>query len=126
MKKITSLTKPIRKINDLLKPVHCGDILILKVKTSEIDLTNVADVRKDINQIEDKDPKCAVIDLQDVTFLDASAIAWIISVQQQYKNKSRKLFIAGNEKVKEIFALTSTDKLIEIYDSIDDAVAKCA
>jgi len=111
-------------MSELLEAENRGDIFILKVKMAEIDLANVAEVRREYAKIDDQNPKFAIIDLQDVSFIDSSAIGWIISIHQQYKKKDCKLCIASNRReLKEVFALTYIDKLIDIYDDIDLAIA---
>lgn len=111
-------------MGDYLEAEQRDDVFILKVNMTEIDLANVAEVRKEYSKLEDTNPKFAIIDLQDVTFIDSSAIGWVISIHQQYKKKNCKLCIVSSRKeLKEVFALTYIDKLIDIFDSIDEALA---
>jgi len=110
-------------MNNVLEAQYLANILILKIKVSEITLSNMGEVRKEYQKIEVRAQESAIIDLLDVSLLDSSAIGWVISIHQEYKKKQGKLCIAcKNQDIRKVFSLTFIDKFIEIYDNLSDAV----
>ena len=110
---------------DIMIAENQGTTLILRVKIPQIDLANVGMVRKEYSKLEAGTPEFVIIDMQDVNFIDSSGIGWVISVHQQYKKQNTKLCLVSNKsELKEVFALTYIDKLIDIYDDIETAMAK--
>ncbi len=64
-----------------------------------------------------------VIDLEQAEFMDSSVLAVLIGIQKGARQKEIRLVVvkpAGS--CREIFSLTSTDRLFDFYDSAEDAL----
>ena len=65
-----------------------------------------------------------IIDLKSVPYLDSSGVGFIISLLKFMRQKEGKMVITNlNEKVKRVCELTKLDEVIDVYESIDRAVA---
>ena len=66
-----------------------------------------------------------IIDLKSVSYLDSSGVGFIISLLKFMRQKEGKFVIANlNDKVKRVCELTKLGEIIDVYDSIEQAVAE--
>ena len=99
-------------------------INILKFNFNEITLYQRDDIKKRLQDILDGNNKNFVFDLSDIGFLSSMFIAIIVFFLKEVRDKSGDLklcSLSGEEK--SILQLTKLDKVFEVYDTPDEAVA---
>lgn len=101
-----------------------NDILIAALN-GELDHNSANEVRIKIDDRIDRDDITKVIlNFSNVTFMDSSGIGAVVGRYKKVKNRDGKLCIAGTSKnVDKIFNLAGLYKLINKYDTVDEAVS---
>ena len=68
-----------------------------------------------------------VLDLSAVTFLDSTGLRLIFSTRRRLARRGRRLAVVlpRDEKVREIFAMIDASEVLEVYDSVEQALADC-
>jgi anti-sigma B factor antagonist len=89
----------------------------------ELTLTGASKLREELLQlITDSGEATIVLDLTDVTFIDSTAIGVIIGARKRLATQRRQLWLAApQEAVLRTLKLVALDKLIPIYESMDEA-----
>ncbi|WP_294373133.1 anti-sigma F factor antagonist [uncultured Clostridium sp.] len=103
------------KYNDILITAFIG----------ELDHSSAEEVRIKVDDRIDRDDISKVIlNFSKVTFMDSSGIGAVVGRYKKIKNKGGNLCIAGTSKnVDKIFELAGLYKLINKYDTVDEAVS---
>jgi anti-sigma B factor antagonist len=65
-----------------------------------------------------------VLDMRDVSYIDSTAIALLIRLKKRMSEHGRAIVkIAGPQSnVRRVLELTSLDEILEVYDTLDDAL----
>lgn len=102
---------------------NCNEILIVTL-IGELDHSSAEEVRIRIDDRIDRDDISKVIlNFSKVTFMDSSGIGAVVGRYKKIKNKGGNLLIAETSKnVDRIFELAGLYKLIEKYNTVDEAV----
>jgi len=67
--------------------------------------------------------KDIIVDLTDLNYMDSSGLGVLIGLHKQCKLNGKKLKIFGlSKQLKELFVLTSLNKILNIYDTLEDAI----
>ena len=100
-----------------------NEILIANFN-GELDHNSAEEVRIRIDDRIDRDDISKVIlNFSRGTFMDSSGIGAVVGRYKKIKNKGGKLFIAETSKnVDKIFELAGLYKLIDKYNTVDEAV----
>ncbi|WP_017654810.1 STAS domain-containing protein [Fortiea contorta] len=79
------------------------------------------ELRIKITELAETGAKIVLIDCQDVTFMDSSALGALVLAFKALRAVNIKLVLCAiNEQVKILFELTSMDKVFEIFSSQDE------
>lgn len=86
-----------------------------------INTANSQELREKITQILNNGTKIVLVDCQDVTFMDSSALGALVLAFKTLRASGTKLFLCSiNEQVRILFELTGMDKVFEIFNNQDD------
>jgi len=99
------------------------DVVICNLD-GDIDINSSPDIRKVFEDITNAKEKKILINLEKVPYVDSSGLATLVEVLKKSKSYAGKLKLSNlSDKVKGLFEITKLEKLFEIYDSADQAVA---
>ncbi len=100
-----------------------GEILYLKGQfTGGNETDNLRDTLKKLTM---SDTKNIIIDLEDTTYLNSTALGVLISAHSSFVKKDGKLILANVSKsLENIFVITKLTMVFEIEDTLDDAISK--
>ena len=90
----------------------------------DIDLYTSPDLRKAIAKLAKKKADPLVIDLKEVDYMDSSGVATLVEGLQltgRYKGAFRIATL--NDGVREVFELARLDKVFDVYENVDAALA---
>ncbi|WP_066381144.1 MULTISPECIES: STAS domain-containing protein [unclassified Anabaena] len=86
-----------------------------------INAGNSLELRESITQLLDSGAKIILVDCQEVTFMDSSALGALVLAFKSLKAAGTDLFLCSiNQQVRILFELTGMDKVFEIFNSEDD------
>jgi anti-sigma B factor antagonist len=93
----------------------------------EIDLYTAPELEERLGAIFEEGKRRVVLDLSEVTFIDASGLRVIVSALQRLRGVGGALaLVCVNENVVQAFEITALDKLLPIYETRDEALAAVA
>lgn len=97
-----------------------GDIKIMKIEGS-VGVNNLAAFKKAMEEITDGTYKSVIIDLQDVPFLDSSAISVLISGKKKIVQYNCSFGLVNVcENLMQILVMCSLDRFFTFYQSYED------
>jgi anti-sigma B factor antagonist len=103
-----------------------GDVAIVTILESRIlDETNIAEIGKALMEMVTKQYLVKmVVDLGEVRYLSSAVLRQLIAVYKAVKAEKGDLKLCRvNPEVREVFKITQLDKMIEITDTLEAAVA---
>jgi anti-sigma B factor antagonist len=87
-----------------------------------LDLATVPDLRAFLQRVMDDGASTIVLDRAGVRFIDSSALGTIVSTYRELHRRAGRLCLAAVQPmVLRVFELTSVDRLVSIYDSVEVA-----
>lgn len=92
--------------------------------SGDVDLYTSPDLRKEIAKLAKKKKNPLVVDLKQVDYMDSSGVATLVEGLQltgRYKGSFRVATL--NDGVREVFELARLDKVFDVYDNLDQALA---
>jgi anti-sigma B factor antagonist len=90
----------------------------------EIDLHVSPEVAESLRTMTAKKPKCVIVDLTKVTYLDSSGLAVLIEGMQNVQEYGGNFAVAGvQESVQHIFDIARLDQVFQIYPDVGSALA---
>jgi anti-sigma B factor antagonist len=100
------------------------DDFIIIIPEGEIDVTNSTEFKNRIlEEFVEKGKSNIIVDMSNVGYMDSSALGTIISLYKNCRMNGGGLAIAGLvDSVRRLFSITALDKVIPIYETIDDAI----
>ena len=99
-----------------------GEITIVILPGDNLDASNVADFKRDINAAIEGSMS-VVFDLRHVKFVDSSGLGAILSCMRQLKDKGGDLKLCRMTKQVRVLAdLVNMSKIFEIFDTGEEAV----
>ena len=100
---------------------HRPNVLSLE---GDIDLHVSPVVMESFTEMIKKRPKCMVIDLSRVTYIDSAGVAALIVAMQEVEAYGGKFFLSGlQETLRLIFETSRLDGVFEIFSDVDAALA---
>ena len=92
----------------------------IKIETSRLDVSNMQDIKSDIESIIDTD-KNIILDLSQIEFLDSSGLSVLISILKQLnKAEGSSLILCGlNSQPNELMQITQLDGVFDIQVECD-------
>lgn len=107
-----------------LKTETNGKTKVIFVHEDRLDANNSNELKQEINKLYESGSKALIIDLNDVHFIDSSGLGALVS---GYKNASTHQgsikLSALQSQVKSMFELTRLQRVFEIYQTVDEALA---
>ncbi len=96
------------------------------VPEGELDVTNSMEFKnKILDEIVSSGKTKIVIDMSSVGYMDSSALGTIISLFKNTRMNGGALALAGLvDSVRRLFSITALDKVVPIYNSVDEAIKK--
>ena len=86
-----------------------------------VNTTNSQQLRENITNLLDTGAKTVLVDCQDVTFMDSSALGALVLAFKTLRAADTKMVLCSiNEQIRILFELTGMDKVFEIFPSQDD------
>lgn len=87
------------------------------ILTGELDISEAPRVERELEAIQNERPRCVVIDLRNLTFMDSSGLRLIISAYQRLDAAGAKLqLIPGPDAIQRIFSVTRLDERLEFVE----------
>ena len=100
-----------------------GKVWVLSVKGKLVSPTETNKLNEKINQLVDNDASQIVLDLKQVSWLASLGIGAIMRNLLKIRKTGGDLRLTGlSEKVKSLFSITKLIGVIQIYDSVNEAV----
>ncbi len=96
------------------------------VPEGELDVTNSMEFRnRVVDDIIGSGKTKLIVDMSNVGYMDSSALGTIISLFKNCRMNGGTLALAGLvDSVRRLFSITALDKVVPIYDSVDEAIKK--
>ena len=99
--------------------------LLLEIH-GELDHHGAKGLMEQIDRLMEQNlPSKTILDLAELTFMDSSGIGFIVG---RYKYAARRggetIAAAAQNSIKRLMVLSGLHRIIDIYDSLDDAVRK--
>ena len=92
--------------------------------SGDIDLYTSPDLRKAIAKAAKKKADPLVIDLKEVDYMDSSGVATLVEGMQLTGRYDGAFRVATlNDGVREVFELARLDKVFNVFDNVDSALA---
>jgi anti-sigma B factor antagonist len=101
--------------------ITCGVPVV--IAPEEIDITNAGRLRAALLHAETCPGTALVVDMTRTRFCDSAGLHTLIGAHKRSQAEGRQVkVVATGSQVRRIFALTSLDRLIPVYASLDQAV----
>ncbi len=92
--------------------------------SGDIDLYTSPDLRKEIAKLAKKKKNPLVVNLEQVDYMDSSGVATLVEGLQLTGRYEGSFRVASlNDGVREVFELARLDKVFDVYDNLDQALA---
>ncbi len=99
-----------------------GEITVVSVLTEVLDASNTEEFKKCFASIAEKN-KNILLELSRVNFVDSSGCGSLLSCLRKVKSSGGELKVCGvQEAVRTLFELVRMDRIIDIFDSKQEAV----
>jgi anti-anti-sigma factor len=96
------------------------DQLVVRVR-GELDLSNVDELARTIDQAEQSGVKQVVVDLMECEFIDSAGLAVILRGAKRLDEGGGRLLVAcGHPEIRRLFALTAIDQTVAVLDSVPE------
>lgn len=98
--------------------------LLVEILSCELDHHVARDVREEVDMIlMKKQVDYIIFDFQYVNFMDSSGIGVIIGRYKKIASHGGRVSVINmNSRVKKLFNLSGMNKIINIYDTFEDAI----
>ena len=111
-------------MGDLREPpvrnVERRDGAAVIVLAGELDLYNADEIRSAFAGVIDDTPRCVVVDMADVEFIDSTALGVLIEARSQL-GENRLRLAAPQLVTKRTLQVTGLDRQLPVYDSVEAA-----
>jgi anti-anti-sigma factor len=89
----------------------------------ELDLEHAYTFDEELKRVEADHPRCLVLDLRALTFLDSCGLARLLAARKRARKAHRRLvLVRGSATVQRLFALTAMNEAFEIVNDVPAAV----
>ncbi len=109
---------------DLVPTARSEGSAVIAQVCGEVDLHNSPDLRTAILQLlQQASPKKLILNIQQVPYMDSSAIAVLVESLRKMRALGGKLFLVGPQpRVKSVLEIARLDTIFSIVKSDDDAL----
>ena len=99
-----------------------GDVVIVSVLTEVLDASNTEDFKTDIAPILEKNAH-VIFEMSQIKFMDSSGCGTLLSCLRRLKSSNGNLKLCRvQEPVRTLFELVRIDRIIEIFDTEEEAI----
>jgi len=99
------------------------DVTICHIN-GDIDINSSPDIKKTFDELTKSEEKKIVVNLEEVSYIDSSGLATLVEVLKKTKSYGGGLKLSNlADKVKGLFEITKLEKLFQIYDTTEQAIA---
>lgn len=92
-----------------------------------LDGTQADRLKDEVNHCLTSGAGCILIDFQDVTFMDSSGLAALISAVRLVRDQGKKLCLCSvNQQIKMLLELTSVDQIFQVFGNQEEFYAQTA
>jgi anti-sigma B factor antagonist len=99
-----------------------GSVLVVRLG-GELDLYNADAVRRALFEAAHQAPERLVVDLQDVRFIDSTALGVLIEARSKLENRRSFLLAAPGLETRRALEVSGLDRHFNVQASVADAVA---
>lgn len=97
------------------------DCTVVEV-AGDLDMATAPELRECLLSVMDAGARSVVVDLAGVGFMDSSALGALVVAFKQLREHGGRLSLAAvQQPVRTVLAITSVDRVIEIYDTAQAA-----
>lgn len=89
----------------------------------ELDLYNAPEVRTALLELCAEGPERLVVDLQDVDFIDSTALGVLIEARTKLANRQAFLLAAPGLETHRALKISGLDQHLAVHDTVDSALA---
>ncbi len=90
----------------------------------EIDMASAPQLRQEVVGLVDRGEPDLVLDLTEVAFCDSTGIGVIVAAVKRARTSGGEVrVVCVNERLLEMFAITRLDRVFDLFEAVDDAVA---
>ncbi|WP_406070539.1 STAS domain-containing protein [Micromonospora sp. NBC_01638] len=109
---------------DLLLSARPGrDCTVLEVR-GELDMATAPQLRESLQRLVDAGDRQVIVDLAEVGFMDSSALGALVVMFKTLRDVGGRLSLAAAQPaVRSVLTVTSVDRAIQVYDSVQAAEA---
>ena len=91
--------------------------------SGEIDIATAPSLRERLHALLAEDKRQIVVDLDDVGFLDSTALGVLVGVLKRARSEDGEVRIVCTQpRVRKVFEITRLDSAFDLFDSVDEAV----
>ncbi|MCD6450720.1 MAG: STAS domain-containing protein [Thermotogaceae bacterium] len=100
--------------------------IVIIVPDGELDVTNSTQFKeKVLNEYISSGKSRIIFDMSNVGYMDSSGLGAIISILKNARMNGGGVVVANLEdSIKRLFSITSLDKIVPIYSSVNEALEK--
>lgn len=92
-----------------------------------LDATQADRLKDEVSHCLNAGAGCILIDFQDVTFMDSSGLAALISAVRLVRDQGKKLCLCSvNQQIKMLLELTSVDQIFQVFGNQEEFYAQAA
>ena len=111
--------------NSLQIEIHSNGSAKIVVPHGDIDMSNSSKLRASLRPILNEDISTIILDLQDVPYVDSSALGTFIEGLQLANQAAISFILCNlNDSVHSIIKLSKLDQIFTIHSSKEDALAE--
>ncbi|MFH1798213.1 MAG: STAS domain-containing protein [Candidatus Omnitrophota bacterium] len=93
----------------------------------EIDIDTSRDIKRSVDKVISRDKNKVIINLKDVNYVDSSGLATMVEILKSLRLVNGELKLTNlSQKVRGLFEITKLDKLFDIEENEENAVASFA
>jgi anti-sigma B factor antagonist len=93
-----------------------GDVTV--ALHGELDLEHAYDFDIQLRRLEATHPRCLILDLRELKFLDSSGLARLLAARRRARRDRRRLvLVRGTATVQKLFAVTALDEQFEMVSA---------
>lgn len=102
---------------------HGNDIFSLAID-GEASLATAPELRAAVAEVVDAGARGVLVDFSRATFIDSTVLGVLMGASKRLRPRGGRLVIVcGDDNLSEVFRITLLDRIFEIYDSSDTALA---
>jgi len=91
--------------------------------SGEIDIATAPSLRERLYSLLAEEKRQLVVDLDDVGFLDSTALGVLVGVLKRARSEGGEVRIVCTQpRVRKVFEITRLDSAFDLFDSVDEAV----